>query len=79
MDSDFGQLTAIVVITMAAFRLIETLINKYTGNGSKGINDNINKLRDNHFHELQNTLNKIDARTEQLVNKMDILIERLRK
>ena len=72
MSNDYGQLAAIVAIIMAAFELIKYVINKWTNNGTQGIRKQINDMTDNHIHELQDTLNRVDKRTEQIVN---ILIE----
>ena len=79
MIPEYSTIGAIVVIVMAAFKFGEVLINKWTNNGTIGIRRQIDNLRDNHFHELQNTLNKIDSRTEQMNNTLLEIKQILRK
>ena len=79
MTNDYTQLTAIVAITIGFIELIKYLISRLTGNGSKGINDKINELRENHLHTLKETLDRIDSRTEKMAEALILIAERLKQ
>ena len=68
-----------MAIVVGAFELVKYTISRFTGNGSKGINDRIKELQDNHIHEVQDTLNRVDKRTEEMNLHLIKIIEILRK
>ena len=79
MSNDYTAISAIVVITMAAFKFGEVLINRFTGNGPSGIRKQISEIQDNHLHELKDILIKLDNRSEQILIKLNILIDRAKR
>lgn len=85
MNSEITQIGAIVIVVQAAFKFGEMIINKYTGNGSRGIRDRIDELKENHIHELGNIVQgshdimfRIDRRTEEMNNKLVQIVELLK-
>lgn len=78
MSSDYPTLALTVGVIMGLIEVIKLLISRMTGNGAKGIKDEITRLKENHLHQLDSTLNKIDARTEEMNNKLVQIIELLK-
>lgn len=66
MNSDLIQLGMIVGIINGAFELAKYAISRATGNGSRGIQDNLKRIETNHIHELKDVLNRVDRRTEEI-------------
>ena len=79
MMNDYTQLGAIVAIVLGGYELIKFVVNKFTGNGPSGIRKQINEMQDNHIHEIKETLNRVDKRTEEANLHLIKIIEILRK
>ena len=79
MNNDITQIGAIVIVVQAAFKFGEMIVNKYTGNGASGIRNQIDKLTQNHIHELKGITNRIDRRTEEINNHLIEIKQILRK
>ena len=79
MMNNYTELGAIVAIVVGAFELAKYAISRATGNGSKGIQDNLKRIETNHIHELKEVTNRIDKRTEEMNLHLIKIIEILRK
>ena len=78
MSNDITQLALIIGIIMGLIEVIKLLISRMTGNGTRGIRDRIDELKENHLHELRDVLNRVDERTEEMNGKLIQIVELLK-
>ena len=76
--NDYTQLALIIGVIMGLIEIIKLLVSRITGNGSKGINDRIKELQENHLHNMTDILNRVDKRTEEMNGRLIQVVELLK-